>query len=265
MKKSLGKLLALLLAAVMLFNCTPAMAASGRWIKSGSRWWYCHTDNTYTADGWEKINGEWYRFDKNGWMQTGWVKDGGKWYSLMETGTLQGAMRTECFYYASDGNTYYLKSSGAMATGWLKVYENWHYFYASGRMARSEIVGGKYYIDSNGYWINHPGLTMEKPITDIWIGYHKEQNGKVLLEVSKGTTIAEEIQPFEQLLAAVKDGSKTLNLKGDNRKGTSLKIIIGYRDGTYEVLRIASDGKLYCDGYDYTADTEALMTLYKAL
>ncbi len=265
MKKSLGKLLALLLAAVMFFNCTPAMAASGKWIKSGSRWWYCHTDNTYTAGGWEKIDGLWYRFDKKGWMQTGWVKDGGKWYSLTETGALQGAMRKECFYYASDGNTYYLKSSGAMATGWLKVYESWHYFYPSGKMARSEIVGGKYYVDAAGCWINHPGLNMTKPVTGIWIGYHKEQNGKVVLEVYKSTLIAEEIKPFEQLLAAVKDGSKTLNLKGDNREETSMEIIIGYKDGTSEKLWIHPDGRLYCDGYDYTVNLDALLALYKAL
>ena len=30
--------------------------SSGSWIKSGSRWWYKHSDGSYTRNGWEKIN-----------------------------------------------------------------------------------------------------------------------------------------------------------------------------------------------------------------
>ena len=28
--------------------------SSGSWIKSGSRWWYKHSDGSYTTNGWEK-------------------------------------------------------------------------------------------------------------------------------------------------------------------------------------------------------------------
>ena len=31
--------------------------SSGSWIKSDSRWWYEHSDGSYTTNGWEKING----------------------------------------------------------------------------------------------------------------------------------------------------------------------------------------------------------------
>lgn len=59
------------------------------WIEDKGRWWYRHTDGSYTKDDWEQIDGAWYYFDGNGWMQTGWIQP--------------------------DGNYYYLKSSGAMA------------------------------------------------------------------------------------------------------------------------------------------------------
>ena len=52
--------------------------SSGSWIKSGSRWWYKHSDGSYTTNGWEKINGTWYYFDSEGWMKTGWIKEYGK-------------------------------------------------------------------------------------------------------------------------------------------------------------------------------------------
>ena len=48
--------------------------SSGSWIKSGSRWWYKHSDCSYTRNGWEKIGGTWYYFDSEGWMKTGWIK-----------------------------------------------------------------------------------------------------------------------------------------------------------------------------------------------
>ncbi|WP_374041764.1 hypothetical protein [uncultured Streptococcus sp.] len=40
--------------------------SSGSWIKSDSRWWYKHSDNSYTTDGWGKINGTWHYFDNEG-------------------------------------------------------------------------------------------------------------------------------------------------------------------------------------------------------
>lgn len=50
----------------------------GQWLKGTSegdtdKWWYKHSDGSYTKSNWEKIDGEWYFFDYNGWMCTGWV------------------------------------------------------------------------------------------------------------------------------------------------------------------------------------------------
>lgn len=45
----------------------PGQTQAG-WIQNGNRWWYLHSNGSYTRNGWEKINGQWYYFDNAGWM-----------------------------------------------------------------------------------------------------------------------------------------------------------------------------------------------------
>ena len=119
---------------------------SGSWVQSGSRWWYKHSDGSYTANGWEKINGVWYRFDNSGWMQTGWVKDG-SWYYLDGS----GAMKTG--WLKDNGSWYYLQDSGAMKTGWMKVSGKWYYAYSSGALAINTTTPDGYRVNYNGEWV----------------------------------------------------------------------------------------------------------------
>ena len=100
--------------------------SSGSWIKSGSRWWYKHSDGSYTTNGWGKIGGTWYYFDSEGWMKTGWIKEYGNWY--------------------------YLDDSGAMKTGWCWVSGSWYYLNTSGVMQTGlqTINGKQYYLSSSG-------------------------------------------------------------------------------------------------------------------
>lgn len=120
--------------------------SSGSWIKSGSRWWYKHSDGSYTRNGWEKINETWYYFDSEGWMKTGWIKEYGNWYYLDDS----GAMKTGwcwvsgSWYYLNTsgvmqtglqtigGNEYYLNTSGAMQTGWHNIGDDTYFFSSSG-------------------------------------------------------------------------------------------------------------------------------------
>ena len=120
--------------------------SSGSWIKSGSRWWYKHSDGSYTTNGWEKIGGTWYYFDSEGWMKTGWIKEYGNWYYLDDS----GAMKTGwcwvsgSWYYLNTsgvmqtglqtigGNEYYLNTSGAMQTGWQNIGDDTYFFASSG-------------------------------------------------------------------------------------------------------------------------------------
>ena len=119
---------------------------SGSWVQSDSRWWFKHSDGSYTSNGWEKINGVWYRFDNYGWMQTGWVKDG-SWYYLDGS----GAMKTG--WLKDNGSWYYLQDSGAMKTGWMKVSGKWYYAYSSGALAINTTTPDGYRVNANGEWV----------------------------------------------------------------------------------------------------------------
>ena len=100
--------------------------SSGSWIKSGSRWWYKHSDGSYTTNGWEKIGSTWYYFDSEGWMKTGWIKEYGKWYYLDDSGAMKTGLQT------IGGNEYYLSTSGAMQTGWQNIGDDTYFFADSG-------------------------------------------------------------------------------------------------------------------------------------
>ena len=105
---------------------TTYSTSSGSWIKSGSRWWYKHSDGSYTTNGWGKIGGTWYYFDSEGWMKTGWIKEYGNWYYLDDS----GAMKTGWCWVS--GSWYYLNTSGAMQTGWQNIGDDTYFFASSG-------------------------------------------------------------------------------------------------------------------------------------
>lgn len=73
---------------------TASATASGQWIQDAAtgRWWYRHSDGSYTTNNWEFINGEWYYFDSAGWMITGEL-------------TLNG----NTFRFSTNGDLYYTK------------------------------------------------------------------------------------------------------------------------------------------------------------
>ena len=120
--------------------------SSGSWIKSDSRWWYEHSDGSYTTNGWEKINGTWYYFDSKGWMKTGWIKEYGKWYFLDDSGAMKTGWCWDSgsWYYLDtsgvmqtglqtiEGEQYYLDTSGAMQTGWHNIGDDTYFFANSG-------------------------------------------------------------------------------------------------------------------------------------
>lgn len=125
-------------------------SVTGNWIysKDKSKWWYKHSDGTYTKDGWEKINGKWYLFDNDGWMLYDWKYDNGNWYYLGEAN--DGSMKTG--WILQNNNWYYFNDSGVMCTGWLKYKNDWYFLQSNGVMATGWVQDNNnwYLMDSNG-------------------------------------------------------------------------------------------------------------------
>lgn len=184
-------------------------AVKPRWIQSGNKWWYRHTDGGYTKSDWELIKGKWYYFDSKGWMQTGWKKVGGKWYYMDNSGAMQTGwekVKGKWYYLNSSGvmqtgwekvkgKWYYLNGSGVMQTGWGKVKSKWYYMDNSGAMQTGwRKIGGKwYYLDKiNGdmkigwlklenkwYYLNGSGAM----VVNQWVGnYYLKSNGEMAVD-----------------------------------------------------------------------------------
>ena len=120
--------------------------SNGSWIQSNGRWWYKHSDGSYTKNGWEKINETWYYFDSEGWMKTGWFNEHGNWYYLDDSGAMKTGwcLISGSWYYLNtsgvmqtglqtiEGQQYYLADSGAMQTGWHNIGDDTYFFATSG-------------------------------------------------------------------------------------------------------------------------------------
>ena len=140
--------------------------ATGQWI-GGNRWWYRHSDGSYTRNNWELINGKWYFFDSEGWMVTGWLHTVSGWYYLTESGAMATGWNAENGYwyyldpedghmhtgwYQVNGIWYCSNTSGAMMTGWAKINGTWYYMNGSGAMVTGWLhtASGWYYLTESG-------------------------------------------------------------------------------------------------------------------
>lgn len=142
---------------------------SGTWKQSGSKWWFCHDDGTYTTSGWESINSKWYYFDADGWMKTGWLLDGNTWYYLTDSGSMQTG------WFDVNGIWYYTNKKGELATStWV---ENDYYVNADGAYVAKKTSKGASYLgtwkkSSNKWWYSHPDGSYAKNgwelINDEW-------------------------------------------------------------------------------------------------
>ena len=145
--------------------------SNGSWIQSNGRWWYKHSDGSYTKNGWEKINETWYYFDSEGWMKTGWFNEHGNWYYLDDSGAMKTGwcLISGSWYYLNtsgvmqtglqtiEGQQYYLADSGAMQTGWHNIGDDTYFFATSG--ARQTINRRALVLGETS--------TIEVPIEDV--------------------------------------------------------------------------------------------------
>lgn len=90
-----------------------------KWIQSGNKWWYRHSDGSYTTNDFEVIGNQRYYFDSNGYMVTGWQCISGQWYYFDSNGFYQTG---EHFI---NGEYYYFNNQGIMQTGYAE--DGWEY------------------------------------------------------------------------------------------------------------------------------------------
>jgi GH25 family lysozyme M1 (1,4-beta-N-acetylmuramidase) len=142
-------------------------SVEGTWELQDNKYWYKHTDGSYTKDGWELIDNSWYLFDSEGYMIYDWKKDGANWYYFggsddgkMKTSWYYDKIACKWYYFSSDGEMqtgwvqvdnkwYYLDKSGVMQTGWLKDANNWYCLYSDGSMMCNCDQYG-YHFDDKG-------------------------------------------------------------------------------------------------------------------
>ena len=99
---------------------------NGKWVKGKTSE---STDTSESTGTWKKDSkGWWYQYADGTYPKNAWAKINGKWY--------------------------HFDASGYMQTGWYKEGNYYYYLKADGSMACDEyVVDGKYYIDSNGHWV----------------------------------------------------------------------------------------------------------------
>ena len=82
----------------------------GEWLKGKSKgnedkWWYKHSDGSYTINNWELIDGKYYFFDEEGWMKTGWIESpySHKWFYCYSNGEMAHDCEMYGYRFDSDG------------------------------------------------------------------------------------------------------------------------------------------------------------------
>ena len=127
------------------------------WYKEGDYYYYLKTDGTMAVDEW--VGNDQYYLDENGhWIEgkvkeeetTGtWKKDENGWWYKNSDGTYPKNQ-----WKKIDGKWYHFDENGYIQTGWYKEGDYYYYLKKDGSMACDEyVVDGKYYIDSNGHWV----------------------------------------------------------------------------------------------------------------
>ena len=147
----------------------PPAQIEGEWIlSSNGKWWYRHTDGSYTTNDWEYINGYWYHFDSSGWMQSGWLYTNNHWYYLKESG------RMVVGWYKVNNIWYYFNSYGEMVTGWLYVNSHWYYLASNGAMCT-----GWQYINGSWYYFYNSGAMCTDTLYLSWREYNFYPTGQL--------------------------------------------------------------------------------------
>lgn len=299
-KKLSGVLSVLLVFTIIATSTITAFGASGKWIKSGNRWWYRHADSSYTTNGWEKINNKWYHFDSKGWMQTGWIKVKGQWYYLNSSGDMatgwkkvkgvwyylnangsmaigwkqvkgtwyylddDGSMIEDSFIYFEDGTAYYLKSNGAMATRWYEIDGDWYYFGSSGSMVYNKWVGNNY-VNHTGIWVEDTKIPVDNNTGAMAIArlYNLDTDNMQIKYTDDEKLISQFISYLSQLKPTEKQ--KATDIEGwiyDYLLYTDMNS----EEPNQSFLIFENEGLLYCEENDvfYDINTKDIQNIWNS-
>ena len=149
--------------AVNTVASNDALAAQG-WVKSGNTWYFYNKNGTLARNAW--AGNYWLGADgkmvTNAWVDNGryYVGSNGEWVKNAQKPTATTTNTAKQGWIQSGASWYYLDANGRVVrNAWIGNY----WLGTDGRMATSSWVdNGRYYVGSNGLWVQGAKKQEEK-------------------------------------------------------------------------------------------------------
>ena len=167
--------------AVNAVASNDALAAQG-WVKSGNTWYYYNQNGRLARNAW--AGNYWLGADgkmvTNAWVDNGryYVGSNGEWVKNAQKPAAATTNTAKQGWVQSGASWYYLDANGRVVrNAWIGNY----WLGTDGRMATSSWVdNGRYYVGSNGLWVQGAKKQEEKKQGWVKSGsdwYYFDQNG----------------------------------------------------------------------------------------
>ena len=170
--------------AVNAVASNDALAAQG-WVKSGNTWYFYNKNGTLARNAW--AGNYWLGADgkmvTNAWVDNGryYVGSNGEWVKNAQKPAATTTNTAKQGWVQSGASWYYLDANGRVVrNAWIGNY----WLGTDGRMATSSWVdNGRYYVGSNGLWVQGAKKQEEKKQGWVKSGsdwYYFDQNGTLV-------------------------------------------------------------------------------------
>ena len=170
--------------AVNTVASNDALAAQG-WVKSGNTWYFYNKNGTLARNAW--AGNYWLGADgkmvTNAWVDNGryYVGSNGEWVKNAQKPAATTTNTAKQGWVQSGASWYYLDANGRVVrNAWIGNY----WLGTDGRMATSSWVdNGRYYVGSNGLWVQGAKKQEEKKQGWVKSGsdwYYFDQNGTLV-------------------------------------------------------------------------------------
>ena len=167
--------------AVNTVASNDALAAQG-WVKSGNTWYFYNKNGTLARNAW--AGNYWLGADgkmvTNAWVDNGryYVGSNGEWVRNAQKPATTTTNTAKQGWVQSGASWYYLDANGSVVrNAWIGNY----WLGTDGRMATSSWVdNGRYYVGSNGLWVQGAKKPAEKKQGWVKSGsdwYYYDDNG----------------------------------------------------------------------------------------